>query len=456
MAENENFKIKRLEMRKLSLILVFISGGLASLNPLFYGAGLPESIRYPDRLLYIPALLFGLASWCRVRSIARSWPVFACVVFSLIGVFIVEETERGRGLLIFAGIAAAVPIASLIVELKATRLCVQIFVAASVLNMLLLFFASGGLADIGRFGSLVVNNIRVSNPNGFAAQMGFAAILTMSLMQRGRTNSRTRNSIKLSNRDAQLMLIFAFLVLGILLSASRGAITTFFAVSIIFISSTKTKVLHRILLCGGLSLVMLLVLSTDNKVVSRFQDREGIVALGDRLPIWQEAIRVVQSDSRYLWYGVGTGGAEKALALSNSFENSTRVGEDGVSRKATHNSYVEWFLTHGLVGVLLAIWLLIVVVRVSLRLDRVDQSADRKMFLAYCAIISMVTALYRVPYATPLCALSLAMLSGPYLALWPKQPMQSGTRNEHAKRISGRPGVRQSFHRRPGTRGLAN
>lgn len=442
-------------MRKLSLILVFMSGGLASLTPLFYSAGLPESIRYPDRLLYIPALLFGLASWCRVRSIARSWPVFACVVFSLIGVFLVEETERGRGLLIFAGIAAAVPIASLIVELKATRLCVQVFVAASVLNMLLLFFASGGLADIGRFGSLVVNNIRVSNPNGFAAQMGFAAILTMSLMQRGRTNSRTRNSIKLSNRDAQLMLIFALLVVGILLSASRGAITTLFAVSIIFISSTRTKVLHRILLCGGLSLVTLLVLSTDNKIVSRFQDREGIVALGDRLPIWQEAIRVIQSDSRYLWYGVGTGGAEKALALNNSFENSTRVGEDGVSRKATHNSYVEWFLTHGLVGVLLAIWLLVVVVRVSLRFDQVDQSADRKMFLAYCAIISMVTGLYRVPYATPLCALAMAMLSGPYLALWPKQPMQSDTRNEHAKRNSGRPGVRQLFHRRPGTRGLA-
>lgn len=456
MAENETFQIKRHEMRKLSLILVFISGGLASLNPLFYGAGLPESIRYPDRLLYIPAVLFGLASWRRVPSIARSWPVVACVAFSLIGVFIVEETERGRGLLIFAGIAAAVPIAALIVELKATRLCVQVFIAASVLNMLLLFFASGSLVDIGRFGSLVVNDIRVSNPNGFAAQMGFAAILTMSLMQRDRSNSHTGNSIRLSTRDAQLMLILALLVLGILLSASRGAIATLFAVSIIFISSARTKVLHRMLLCGGLSLVTLLIVSTDNQIVSRFQDREGVVALGDRLPIWQEAIRVAQSNSRYFWYGVGTGGAEKALALNNSFENSTRVGEDGVARKATHNSYVEWFLTHGLVGVLLAIWLLVVIVRVSLRFDRVDQSADRKMFLAYCAIISMVTALYRVPFATPLCALSMAMLSGPYLALWPKQSMRSVVRKEHSQCISGRPRIRQSFHRRPDTRGLAN
>ena len=443
-------------MRKLSLVLVFISGGLASLNPLFYGAGLPESIRYPDRLLYIPAVLFGLASWRRVPSIARSWPVVASVAFSLIGVFIVEETERGRGLLIFAGIAAAVPIASLIVELKATRLCVQIFIAASVLNMLILFFASGSLVDIGRFGSLVVNGMRVSNPNCFAAQMGFAAVLTMSLMQRGRSDSHTRNSIRLSNRDAQLMLLVAFLVLGILLSASRGAITTLFAVSIIFISSARTKVLHRMLLCGGLSLVTLLIVSTDNKIVSRFQDRECVVALGDRLPIWQEAIRVTQSNSRYFWYGVGTGGAEKALALNNSFENSTRVGEDGVARKATHNSYVEWFLTHGLVGVLLAIWLLVVVVRVSLRLDQVDQSADRKMFLAYCAIISMVTVLYRMPFATPLCALSMAMLSGPYLASWPKQSVQTVVGKKRSQRMNGRPRIEKPFHRRPGTRGLAN
>jgi hypothetical protein len=431
-------------MRRLSLILVFISGGFALLMPLFYASGLSETIPYPDRLLTIPALLLGIASWWRVPSAARSWPVLACVVFSFLGVLLADETERGRGMLIFAGIAAAVPIASLIIELKATRLCAQVFITSSALSMLILMIASGGLSGNGRFGLLVLNDVRVSNPNNFSAQMGFAAILTMSLMQRKKNKNLTRSSISFRKRDAQLAILLSFFVLGILMSASRGAIITLLAVSTLFIASTRTKSMHRIVLCSVLSLVTLVILNTNNVINARFQDTEGVIALGDRLPIWQEAIHITQSDMRFFWLGVGTGGAEKALAESSSFDNSTRRGEDGVARKATHNSYVEWTLTHGLVGALLASWLFFYAVRRCWRLDRIDQSSDRKMLLAFCMIISMVTALYRTPFATPLCALSLAMLSGPFLAQWPKLAKQAITRRDrnirlHRNRKANRP-----------------
>ena len=399
---------RRLEMRKWSLILAFASCGLASLLPLFYSIGLSQAIPYPDRLLCLPALLFGLASWMRTRSFSRYLPVLACLALFFAGVLVVDETEQGRGMLVFAGVVAAIPISALIVELKAARFCAKVFIYASIGNMLILLLASGGFAGEGRFGLLAIDDVRVSNPNGFAAQMGLAAVLIMALMQEQRNKaiakikSHLTQRAHLTQRDMQYYSMLAVCALGILMSASRGTILTLISVIMLRILSGNTRAIHRIVLCVSLFLVTLLVLSGENQIVSRFQDTEDIAALGNRLPLWQAGLEIMQSEAQYLWYGVGTGGAEKSLAEFLHRDYSFRMGEDGIYRRATHNSYVEWVLSHGLIGIPFGLWLIIAAIRTSVRLDRRDRSTDRRSLLAFCAIISMSTVLAASTTTVPL------------------------------------------------------
>ncbi len=408
-------------MRKWSLIVAFAACGFSSLLPVFYNLGLPEVVPYPDRLLSLPALLFGMASWRRRWSFSHGLPALFCFGLFFAGVLVVDETERGRGMLVFAGVAAAIPISALLIELKAARLCAQVFVFASLGNMLILLLASGGFTGVGRFGMLALNDIRVSNPNGFAAQMGFAAVLSMALMHEQRNKVLTKIKTHLTQRDIQHYFLLALFGLGILMSASRGMILTLIAVVTLRILSGNTRAIHRIILCVSLFLVATLILSGENQIVSRFRDTEDIAALGNRLPIWQAGLEILQSETSNLWYGVGTGGTEKTLAEYLPRDHSSRAGEDGISRRATHNSYVEWVLSHGLIGIPFGLWLIVAAIRNSTRLDRFDRSTDRRTLLAFCAIISMSTVLYRATYATALCTLLLTMLSGPFLAAWPNR-----------------------------------
>ena len=423
-------------MQKLSLILVFVSGGLASVMPLILSKDMIETLRFPDRVFYVPALLFGVMSWLRLRTMGRTWPVLACLTISLLGVAAVDATERGRGLLIFAGLAAAVPISSLIVEQRALILCVKVFIGATALNMILLITESGGMLTNGRFGNLVVEDARVSNPNAVAAQLGFAAVLILVLLQReSRLRSITqRIGNSLTKQDAKLLLLALFFGIGIFFSASRGAIVTMSCLILLVIASSASKLAYRILGCFGLSIGTFLLVSTDNSIISRFEDTSGVVELGDRLPIWKEAFQVSQSSFSNRWFGVGTGGTEKALAESSIVDLSARRGEDGVLRKATHNSYVEWLLSHGLVGVAAAASLLFLALRNAFKFDAMDSSNDRRLLLAYCLIISMVTALYRSTFATPLCAILLAMLSGPLVVRSPNRKRTTGARGSSSDR----------------------
>lgn len=408
-------------MGRFALALTFFSSGLTPLIQYLYNVGAFDAIPYLDRVLCLPALFLGLMSWCRVRTFAHKWQTIACVVFSLVGVLFTDYTERGRGMLVFAGIATSLPIAALIVELRATRWCAQVFIAGALVNILFMVVLLGGVVGLdNRFGFLVLNDVRLSDPNELATQMGLSAVLIISLMQHLR---RSQNGTigKRSGNGIWLLPMLGILCVGILLTASRSGILSLALVMILFAFSKTTKVAYRVLICLSLCLVSFWAVGTNNDIARRFQESHNTYNLGDRMPIWQEAFRIIDSDSRYYWFGVGTGGAEKALAESRSFDTSSRLGEDGLFRKATHNSYVEWFLTHGLVGLIIAGCLTVATLRTAWQLDKYDRSADRRILLAYCAVISMVTALYRTPFATPLCALVLAVLSGPFLAPWPEK-----------------------------------
>jgi len=421
-------------MGRPALALAFLSCGLTPFIQYLYCAGLLDSIPYLDRACCIPALLLGINSWCRQRSFAHAWPLMCCLAVLFTGIFIADESEQGRGLLVFAAIATAIPIGALIVDLKATKWCAYLFMASVLLNVLFIVFLIGGIGgETNRLGYLVWNDVRISDPNDLATQLGIAAILSISLLQHRerKTQSLVRHSSSKSTPDgsAWLMFLLAFFSTGILLTASRSGILSLAVVMILFACSKRTKASHRLAFCLALLAVSVVAFSTDNTISRRFNETENTLAFGDRLPIWQAALSILEADSSYLKLGVGTGGVEKALADSGTFDD-LRSYEDGIYRKYSHNTYVEWLLSSGLAGLPVILWIAYVACLKAWRLDRYDGSNDRRLLLAYGAIISMTTVLYRLPFATPLCALVIAMLSGPFLAPWQNQHVRVSRRRQ--------------------------
>jgi len=432
-------------MAKFALVLAFLSSGIGIPLAYLYSLGLPDVVPYPDRVMCIPALVLGIASWWKCKTFGRSLPVLGCLLVMLIGLFIVEATERGRGLLVFAGVATAVPISALIVETRSCRLCVKVFVGSALVTFLLLVYLQGILPTGARFGSLIIKDQQISDPNVVATQLGIAAVMTISLMQVGGAfANRSKESLQ---EDPRLQFLLALFCSGILFTASRSGIITFFAVLTFFAFSRYTKPAHRIGIFLAGTFAILLMVSTDNPIAQRFRDSQELSDFGNRLPIWETGMWVLKSSKDYLIHGVGTGGIDKALAEHSWHDATFRRGEDGILRRASHNAYLEWCVSHGLLGAPFGFWLILSSILRSWRLDRKDSSIDRRAMLAYCFVISIAAELYRLPFATPLCAILLAMLSGPYLAPWPKKVKKS-LWSKHTSRSIGQLGYLRRSRRR--------
>jgi hypothetical protein len=400
----------------LALGLAFVGGGVSSIVEILYSWGLPEVIPNIELAVYLPVVLLSICRWSSSRQVwHRSFTI--CIILVIIGVAWVDPTERGRGMLMAAGVATVIPISQLIRETNAYRLCAAAFIVSSAFNLFVTLANSEAAYDpSSRMGTVVLDDRgRVTNSNQFGGQMAAAAVLAMAFFlvssHRGRLPSQTMTASRLVAISATGAFCF-----GVFASASRGAIAALASASIALIFLGKANGVKKAFRCALVLLVTVALLTgtgTVEPLLGRFQDSHDVESLGDRLPIWTSALSAWLSSGRTFFIGVGTGGVDKALVEHAVSNLRPRIGEDLIARKSSHNSYVEWIVSYGLFGMLFGLGLVFSFVRRTWNLDSSDGWTGRRALLLFLLVHSMTTVVYRAPYAIPVEALLVALLLPP-------------------------------------------
>jgi O-antigen ligase len=398
-------------MRKVALFLAFAGPPIAPLERLLYSYGVPEILPYPHLAFCLPALLLGLLDWKRMRTFADSFPLLLCVGLAALSLTWVDESERGRSLLIVASLATGLPISVTVVRLGANRFCACAFIFSSLVSLGLMVWNTDSFS--GRLGELIIEEYEfTSNPNAFGGQMAAAAILTVSLLliDCGPLRHDTR---RLFASRSLYFAVAALFYIATVLSASRGSIACLGLVTMIFFFGQELT--RNRVICGTAILLVTicaLAFASDfaDPAVGRFSDHENTATLGGRLLIWTSAVEAMQDSP---WIGVGIGGVEKTLADYYRYREGVVIREDGVRQRASHNSYVEWTMAMGVIGFIPGAWLIWRMFRRAVVLDRKCGTVSRRALFAYCCLFSASTTVYRLSYWIPIAALVLAAMAPP-------------------------------------------
>ncbi len=396
-------------MTRIALIIAFFGGGVASLFSLFASNDYFALIPFPELAIYLPALILGLPAMFTLRCFPTSIIVLACSALPFASLFHVAANDFERGLFICATIATTIPVACLIIKSGELRLCASAFVLGSLVNLGYIV-AISGTGGFGRLGAAeTVEHGAVSNANGFGGQMAVAAILAVTILLRDGKKTRDRSS----SPSLSLLAVstVGLLYLAVLLSGSRGAIISLSCASLVILFGGKMTI-HRLMamlmavLLGGAAIVAEAgFLST---AFARFGDNSTLMTMGDRLPIWEAALEAF-GDHR--WTGVGTGGVEQTLAQYMIDLQGAHFDEFGISRKSSHNAYIEWILSMGLPGAFLGIFALVKAAKAAIRLDRMESVSLRRALLLYCFVFGITIVLFRELYWVPAGSLLFAVLS---------------------------------------------
>jgi len=375
-------------------------------------------------LLCLPAAFLGATSWWKVRTFGRTWPAALCIVIAWAGLFYGSDRADYRGLVNATYLTLVLPVAALIVAHRCWWLCARIYVLGNALALALVFcfqWQSSGLAmftSLYRFGHLRSDDgmVRVSNPNVMGGQLALAAVLALMLYLRGASPAnRDQGSTTGTGRLGLGWTVF--LSLGCILTASRGAFAAWLGgMGLLFISARRQdpgKLKDMIALSAVLlSSVLFVTAATDFTPWQRLQDRfdrHSVTTIAGRIPLWRGAFDVWRSNPRYFLIGAGAGMAPKTLGRQLGFVrlNGEIAGVD------CHNSFVEWGLNFGLLGMSVGLCLLLTAWRKAHQLDRRDGNANRRaVLLCFCLAATTFVALFQLSFL-PAGALMLAMLSEP-------------------------------------------
>lgn len=415
LAEN-NHRLTKFE--KAAIILAVASSALDILFPF-----LPFKLRFMSQITYLPAVLFGIRSWRRTKFYGKSLPVIACVVLVIIGIVWTPRTELGRAVLIAVHLVSVLPIAALIVDKRAMRLCASTFVTASTITVLIamkIMISTVGLDILQKFGNLIDDTgTVVTNTNELGASFGLALLLSTALVLGCFRECKSKKKLF----DKKLIYYLAasiILALAAILTGSRGAfIATFAGVFILLMSKSNGLARGKVIAIISILMITAVVVisfATGVSPTERLTSRFSGGTVGDfngRIPIWEQTIDIVVNKSFYIIYGTGTGGAEK---LVGTFERFARRGEDGIYRRSTHSSYVEWFTYFGLLGIIPALGLMWSAVQRAIKLDKVSHSTNRTAILIFFLVFAFNGVVFRSSYWTVLGSMILALLSYSSLA----------------------------------------
>jgi hypothetical protein len=413
-------------LERVSLLLLFF--GTAFCSMLYYVIGsslewLPDWVytRYP-LCVAIPACLFGCFAYCKHRGFARSLPMAAVVLLLAASTLWTEESELGRGLLKVALFAVTLPVAALVVKHNYVPACQKAFVLGTGILFLAAVTDPAAHMFESRFGYLKdASSQVVSNPNIVGLQAALAAIITTiwALYPERRAPRGGGGRLRLLVGPLSAA-FFCYLVLR---SGSRTAFLTLSGVMIwIFLKrfrSSPVAIVTVLLLCLILAASLLafdIALDSGNShafeaVNARlFQDaEENVSTLGNRTLIWSCAWDRIRQEERWV-AGFGSGGVDKQLG--RCFDRGTfRLGGDGIKRLHSHNTFVEWALMCGALGLAVAGWLAIRAAITARRLDAADGGCGRTSLLLYILLLSFGSVINTIAFWLAVGPLVWAMLT---------------------------------------------
>jgi O-antigen ligase len=231
-----------------------------------------------------------------------------------------------------------------------------------------------------RFGYLMdASGIPILNPNEVGVQLALAALLSLFLHEK-------------TQRKRWLILTLAFGIV-VFWTGSRSAFVT-----LLTVIGVAQVLVHRSrlnwIIGGGLTALCIIVLfgirvAPLSVLEERFLAQEELVTLHRRTEIFTPVYDALISSGKNLTVGAGLGGTWKAVGRFASSRSQAEVGEDGVVRLHTHNGYLEWLLSCGLIGALLGLVVLGKLARLSVELDRVDGSWVRTRLLLFGLVFSL-------------------------------------------------------------------
>lgn len=407
-------------LEKGSLLLLFAGAGVQWCLG-YWACLLPPDV-VPDwflkrssLLIGLPALLCGLRYYWSHATFVRSMPLILCALIFLAGIGWASPTERGRGLLLFAALATTLPIAALIVKSNNLDVCMRAFVWATAASLAWALMQPGAFGG-SRFGYMMVEMVgNRSNPNGVGLQALLAIIMVCECyFGAGEIGHRLNRSYRKLPLVGIGLILFFLLIIAF--SASRSALVTLLAVGMAQGFTLYGRVGRGLLalfyfgfLYIILAVMFALPLGPLAVPLERFQN-ETFATAGSRISIWEAAFETVKQDPRTLARGVGSGAVDKELATLHSKDAVEGAG-DGVWRVHSHNGYLEWVVSLGLLGSIPGFWLLVHMIQTGYSLDKERKSVFRRSLLTFVLVFSMSGVIYMCEFWLALGSALWAVLS---------------------------------------------
>ncbi len=370
------------------------------LPQLGYLTGIP----YPELVLHIPATVLGIFAWLRLPHLRRVAPLNACALLFLIGIVWVVPVERKRAVLLFASAVISIPIGALILDTDGFARSARTFLwftIAALAASLIITAQHGEFSDLLNVGvTLDSHRDRLTNRNGFGSQLAFAAVLALALYVGARPFSSQMRAVKSSG--SKYLFLAAGLSFAVILTQSRGqTLALFIGASSLIVTSTKVSVQRRFGFVFGLGVIVIsstlllesFVHVSPWRIIDRYQDAT-VSDMGGRTEIWHAAYQAMMSTERQLALGSGTAGADQLLGKNTP---SGKRGEDGVLRRSTHNTIIEWLLCYGILGIAPALWLALWAFRRARYLDRVFGSGSLRSLIVMTFVSGQALVFYRTP-----------------------------------------------------------
>lgn len=430
-----------MKLARLTIALAFTGAALAFLLrkiSLDYGIEFPPFVQV---YFYLPAFLLGLVYWSSRYTVARSWPVLACLAVPWLGLLYRTEQAGMAPFVIVTYLTMSVIIAALIVEFGLWRFAAKSFVIANLVALALALYLeyetySGSYYHvIVRFGYLSPDAHNTNaNPNQIGAQFAQAAVIGFILfLYSGRKTKRATETGEAFPAEPNLLAGISphmalpvedgdpapeetsrtewlgmagaiILALGCMLTASRGAaLGLFAAMGFLLFQGTKTQSLSRLreVVAVGIALVLIGVtvavafeLTPWQRLVDRVagSEKAGLTTLSGRLGIWENAVKVWASDVTTITIGTGTGMADIALG---AVDQGARFSDEGFLYRDSHSAYIEWLLSFGLFGALPGVWMIVWLWRRAAALDANDGGAARRSLLLLLLVLGLTSVTYR-------------------------------------------------------------
>lgn len=344
---------------------------------------LKSDIRFLEFIVLLPPLFvvffFKSKNFLKIASI--SWLLLSSLIIILfLSLYWVEDSERGRGLLILAQIISSVFLSTLIPSKRSKVSFCKAFLLGSTIVSTILYsqYLEGNQGPTLGFGGGF-------NRNNISSYFNFCILLCIYCLK--------GNHIK---NNPLLVFLIIFYFIGVILTASRGGVLCLFAITICFIFYELLSNKNIYLVIFPIIGFLIVFLGSEKvEVLSRFTKQgQHVSTLGSRTEIWSYAVEKMFESKKTLFIGVGIGGTEKFLAEGASF--SGKFGSSNIERKASHNSFIEYFTYLGIIGLPIALWLISILISRALLIN--SDRAFHKCMLIFLIMDGMVSIIWRYSF----------------------------------------------------------